>query len=193
MSLILDALRKMEQERRVRRSGLGSVRSSVLNYRGDGDAVRGKKPIVAVALLVTALGAAAGGFFIASSRKSSPPLSTPDVKVSPPLPSAPLNAINAVTPSANVPFPKGSKAKEDVHEKPVNQVTVQKNGDNGITLSGIAWQDERTLRRAVVNGFLVEEGAEVQGARIVEIKENHIRFSKGGEMFDVVYNDGALK
>jgi general secretion pathway protein B len=56
-----------------------------------------------------------------------------------------------------------------------------------LVVSGIAWQEERGLRRAVVNGSLVGEGAEILGARVVEIRENRVRFSRGGSSFDVGY------
>ena len=60
-----------------------------------------------------------------------------------------------------------------------------------ITISGIAYQDERKLRRAVLNGSLVGEGAEVAGARVVEIRENKVRMSRGGQHFDVVFSSGV--
>jgi general secretion pathway protein B len=59
-----------------------------------------------------------------------------------------------------------------------------------ISISGIAWQDERTLRRAVLNNALVGEGAEVAGARVVEIRENRVRMMRGGQLFDIVYTAG---
>ena len=58
----------------------------------------------------------------------------------------------------------------------------------GLAISGIAWQEERELRRAVVNGALVAEGAEVAGARVVEIRERSVRFSRGGRTFDIGYS-----
>ena len=54
-----------------------------------------------------------------------------------------------------------------------------------LSVSGIAWQEERSLRRAVVNGLLLGEGAEIAGARVVEIGERRVRFSRGGQTFSV--------
>lgn len=54
-----------------------------------------------------------------------------------------------------------------------------------ILVSGIAWQDTRSARRAVVNGFLMQEGNSVLGARITEIHQDKVRFSKDGRVFDV--------
>ena len=54
-----------------------------------------------------------------------------------------------------------------------------------ISVSGIAWQDERNARRAVVNGFLMQEGGSVSSAKISEIFQDRVRFSQAGSFFDV--------
>jgi len=54
-----------------------------------------------------------------------------------------------------------------------------------IKLSGIAWQEERRARRAVVNGFLMQEGGVVSGARITEIFQDRVRFSQSGTTFEI--------
>jgi len=56
----------------------------------------------------------------------------------------------------------------------------------GIKLSGIAWHDNRKLRRAVINDLLVGEGAEVAGARIVEIRTSLVKIEKNGMLYEVV-------
>lgn len=56
----------------------------------------------------------------------------------------------------------------------------------GVKLSGIAWHDNRKLRRAVINDLLVAEGAELAGARIVEIRTNLVKIEKNGTLFEVV-------
>jgi hypothetical protein len=60
-----------------------------------------------------------------------------------------------------------------------------------IKLSGIAWQDERSARRAVVNGFLFKEGAVVSGAKITEIRADKVRFKSDAGPFEVKL-DAAL-
>ena len=55
----------------------------------------------------------------------------------------------------------------------------------GITLSGIAGQDDRRARRAVVNGFLMQEGGVVSGARITEIYQDRVRFTLSGTYFEI--------
>jgi len=54
-----------------------------------------------------------------------------------------------------------------------------------IKLSGIAWQDDRHLRRAVINGFLLKEGAIVSGARITDIQTDRVRFSSNSGLFEI--------
>ncbi|MBI2354174.1 MAG: hypothetical protein HYV06_03940 [Deltaproteobacteria bacterium] len=54
-----------------------------------------------------------------------------------------------------------------------------------IKVSGIAWQDDRRARRAVVNGFLMHEGGVVAGAAITEILQDRVRFSLAGSVFEV--------
>lgn len=54
-----------------------------------------------------------------------------------------------------------------------------------IKLSGIAWQDDHRARRAVINGFLVQEGGTVSGARITEILQDRVRFSQSGSVFEL--------
>ena len=54
-----------------------------------------------------------------------------------------------------------------------------------IKVSGIAWQEERSARRAVVNGFLMKEGSVVSGARVIEILQDRVRFSTSGGEFEL--------
>lgn len=61
--------------------------------------------------------------------------------------------------------------------------TVQAPAD--IKLSGIAWQDERSGRRAVINGFLLKEGAVVAGVKITDIKSDKVRFSSPAGVFEI--------
>lgn len=54
-----------------------------------------------------------------------------------------------------------------------------------IKLSGIAFQDERRARRAVVNGFLMQEGSVVSGATITDIYQDRVRFLLAGRTFEL--------
>jgi general secretion pathway protein B len=61
-----------------------------------------------------------------------------------------------------------------------------------IKLSGIAWQEERRARRAVVNGFLMQEGGVVSGARITDIYQERVRFLLSGKTFEIPLVSSAL-
>ncbi len=61
-----------------------------------------------------------------------------------------------------------------------------------IKVSGIAWQDERVARRAVVNGFLLKEGSVVGGAKIIEILPEKVRFSMAGKTFELSMHSAAV-
>lgn len=56
----------------------------------------------------------------------------------------------------------------------------------GVKLTGIAWQDSRKMRRAVINDVLVGEGAVVAGAKVLEIRPALVRFEKNGSVFEAV-------
>jgi general secretion pathway protein B len=61
-----------------------------------------------------------------------------------------------------------------------------------IKLSGIAWQEERRARRAVVNGFLMQEGGVVSGARISNIYQDRVRFLLSGKTFEIPLTSSAV-
>jgi len=69
-------------------------------------------------------------------------------------------------------------------QQPVQSVqTIPAPAD--IKVSGIAWQDERSARRAVVNGFLLKEGAAISGAHITDIQADRVRFLSPNGMFEI--------
>jgi general secretion pathway protein B len=51
-------------------------------------------------------------------------------------------------------------------------------------LTGIAWQDDRKNRRAVVNDLLVGEGTVIAGVKVLEIKPTLVRFEKMGIVYE---------
>lgn len=65
------------------------------------------------------------------------------------------------------------------------------NAPADLKLSGIAWQDERSARRAVINGFLLKEGAVISGAKVSEILADKVRFISPAGVFDIRL-DGVL-
>lgn len=61
-----------------------------------------------------------------------------------------------------------------------------------IKLSGIAWQEQRSARRAVINGFLLKEGAVVSGARVSEIMPDRVLFAGSSGKFEIRLDSAAL-
>jgi general secretion pathway protein B len=194
MSLILDALRKMEQERKARKQASTGMRQEVLNYRGSERKPERSLliPIIIAALLTTA--AISAYLYLSGSSTSAPPVASPPA-------SLPAQAVQQPAPQpvpiiAPVPAPEQPKpavAMPPEKSRPKTQQVmkqgepVQAGGDSSLVVSGIAWQDERGLRRAVINGQLVGEGAEIQGARVVEIRENRVKFNRSGTVFEINY------
>jgi hypothetical protein len=74
-----------------------------------------------------------------------------------------------------------AKARPVAKAQPVQTVAAPAD----IKLSGIAWQDEHSGRRAVINGFLLKEGAIVSGARIIDIQADRVRFASSGGEFEI--------
>jgi len=200
MSLILDALRKIELERKAKRQSSQEIRADVLNYRGNAPAAEKSRIMPIAAALMLASAAIACFFFFqetdAPKIAATPPKETLRQETTPLTPVTPPQPLQP--PPPETPAQKSVQTRENSAAEPVKQATQpviskQKNGDEGISISGIAWQDERSLRRAVINGFLVGEGAEIQGAKIIEIKETRVRFSRNGNIFEIDHSAAAGK
>lgn len=200
MSLILDALKKLEQEKGARRTQPVEIRPALTAGKSASSVPPRRLTafvigavILTVAVTMTIMGRLSPRTLPVTQAAS--PLreqrfrpTEPDVIVtppSPPLPDAPMPPkadlatphppANNIAPAAFSPPPR-TKGVEPV-------MTVPTPADLKVT--GIAWQDERAARRAVVNGALLGEGAEMLGARIVEIRQDQVRFSRDGETFAI--------
>ena len=209
MSYILDALKKIEHEKKRKRpDGRISLAGDLFHER--------KQPatrfafwkiiaLIAAASLVTCAGTwfvLQGGSKRRATRvrpvvsQAAAPLSSPVVApIMPANQSVPVSALPPVT----VPVSTKSTVlvEEDVREvrrskkqiktqsitlkQPINVVPVPAD----IKLSGIAWQDDRSARRVVINGFLLKEGAVVSGAKITDIKADRVFFSSPAGLFEI--------
>jgi general secretion pathway protein B len=83
-----------------------------------------------------------------------------------------------------------SRAKERKGQALPADQTIAAPAD--IKLSGIAWQEDRRARRAVVNGFLMQEGGVVSGARITDIFQDRVRFSFSGSVFEIPLTSSGI-
>ncbi|GAM07993.1 hypothetical protein OR1_00263 [Geobacter sp. OR-1] len=194
MSLILDALRKMEQERRSRRLPGTDIRPEVLSYRGMPRKPKRAPMALAAAAIIIALVAASAGWYLLRTGETpvAPPRQTPQNTAADPSspPAAPQpQAEIAPAPIQIQPAPAAPRQQQPATAPRIPEPAAPPNdgvATSAITVSGIAFQDERNMRRAVINGALVGEGAEVAGARVLEIRENRVRFGRNGETFEVI-------
>ncbi len=195
MSLILDALRKIELERKAKRLSAQEVRTDVLQYRGVAPPAA-PTPVIPISVGLLLIFAAVACFFYFTK----PQPAIIDTAMSQKVlqeESTPINPVQPLQPvPATQPLQETVPAKAPTPAPPLKQsaetVTVQQSSAvGGITVSGIAWQDERSLRRAVINGNLVGEGAEIDGAKLIEIKETRVIFRRGGNIFEVVHSSGS--
>lgn len=198
MSLILDALKKMEQERKARQGSGIDLRPEVLGRPAPEPRRRPwGKPVILVAAGIVILGMGVGAGIALKKgapattgepspftvRKEAAPHLAP-----PPPPPVPVETTPTPVPLKRAPLPApapGPAPQPVLRPAMADQPTGSDYPGAELIVSGIAWQEERSLRRAVVNGSLVAEGAEVAGARIVEIGERRVKFSQGGRTISV--------
>jgi general secretion pathway protein B len=213
MSVILDALKKLEQEKAVSRSASVDIVPEMVRNRHPrlrngrwliGILITGAVATTAI-VTIFAMGGFTGSKKQPLQHASAPvasipaPLQVPDAAepvVEPalrseryPEPAAmQRNPVPRVEPVAAPPTtrpyqrqqPKAATA-ERLDESP----QVAGSSPASLKLSGIAWQDDRRYRRAVVNGVLAAEGEVIEGSRIVAIHQDKVRFSRDGLTFDV--------
>ena len=115
-------------------------------------------------------------------QPTSAPLPTAAAIVPPPAPAAPA----ALLPAAGGKPPKTVRKPAAASVPPRPMATVQAPAD--IKLSGIAWQEERAGRRAVINDFLLHEGSVVAGGTVTEILADRVRFSSAAGVYEVRLN-----
>jgi hypothetical protein len=54
-----------------------------------------------------------------------------------------------------------------------------------LKISGIVWSEERSERRAVINGVFTTEGSVIEGVKVEEIYPTRVRFSHEGRFFEI--------
>ncbi len=212
MSVILDALKKLEREKASRRSGPVDIvpEITIPSARREKSAKWKLASVVTGAVILTAVATTLVITpFTSRDRKAAPVASAitsmPQDETSAPAASAP--PVPAITENRPAPVPETMNRASAELDRPMPRdenptgeqalvspararrsretATVDTAAPASITVSGIAWQDDRADRRAVVNGALVGEGATAGGARIVRIYRDKVRFSIDGRTFDV--------
>lgn len=209
MSSILEALKKLEEEKSTRRNGMGNLagkvaktsrrtrQTSALLIAG------GMLAVAIVSILVTYVamngfsshrsdrtagkeqsGAARDG----ASQAGPPPIETIQIIPTPLAapaaisrkPAPPVSAGRNASPSPQ-PDARGQANLAGQSERPTPGKSLP-----SLTVSGIAWQKDNTNRMAVVNATPVREGSTVEGAMVREILPDRVRFSVDGRDVEVL-------
>ena len=215
MSLILDALKKLDREKSSHREGTANIAVEIL--RPDPPRPRKKMLWYFAAVSITAVATACityaviAGFGIMS--KSSPPATVsppPSQQTATALPPretvsnstdeigrAPAKIKNSAESKESAIPPTGKKAGRDVSAKERDVVpgTIKKSAEPtprvsvspqpSLKLSGIIWQEEPEERRAMINGRIATEGSIIEGVKVVEIQPARVRFSHNGRFFQI--------
>ena len=208
MSSILEALKKLEDEKAARLSGAGNIAGKVLKA---GRRPR-QKPVwwlpagmalaAAVAAVIT-YGLMGG--FITGRAPAPPPITAPPLPqlprapaVAPPVePVLPATARHEKAPSRATSSPA---IRQTPRTEPISRPPIENRREErpvapppsaaveeipSLRVSGIAWQKDGADRLAVVNGRSVTEGGVIEGARVEEIFPDRVRFSLAGRKFDI--------
>jgi hypothetical protein len=212
MSYILDALKKteLEKNRKNQPSGKVNISGDLFHERSKPVAKRGVWKILVVVVIVSLVACAVTWFALhGSGKKMTLPIPVPTTKTITQLPTpvpvpATLSTPVSVRPQqvqlppqvpATVPKNNGivvGSTDRQTRLQPVvpqsiivqhSPAVIQAPAD--IKLSGIAWQDEHSERRAVINGFLYKEGSIVSGATITDIHASKVRFSSPAGVFEI--------
>lgn len=202
MSYILDALKKVAREKATKANagGMTSISGDLFQERAPRPSRDGAGKIVVVIVLVSVATFAATWFVLkgddkktAVTARSAVPtvVTTPTVRPNAPIPPPPAAAPTTPPRPQQIPVPR-APATTDSAPQPIKTAVQTIPAPTDIKVSGIAWQEEKTARRVVVNGFLLQEGTTVSGAKILEIHQDRVRFSSPAGIFDVRMDAATL-
>lgn len=212
MSLILDALKKLDQEMAAGRKSSGTVADQILRQ----DRAR---PKYKSAIFLTIVAACVGAVTTIVLMVGFPVIMKPSGQA-PDTSSKKLPAVPQASPTVTRPLAEAPAPRYERHEKiPADRVPLRvepaekkmsaKNAPRTETIagprtssapqvpdesaeaviplrvSGIVWQEDPQARRAVVNDVVAREGFVIDGVKIVEIRPTVVRFKKGTRSFEI--------
>ena len=215
MSLILDALKKLDREKSSRRDGTANIAVEILRADPPRPAKKMLRYFAAVSITAVATAcvtyAIIAGFGIFS--KSAPPATVnppPGQQAASVLPTrdpvsnatdemsrAPAKILDSAKSKEPMTPPPGKKAGRDIFTKKPDVVpeVIKKSAEPApqvsaapppsLKLSGIVWQEEPGERRAMINGRTATEGSMIEGVKVVEIHPTRVRFSHNGRTFEI--------
>jgi general secretion pathway protein B len=213
MSSILEALKKLEDEKAAKQNGSGHIVGKVV--KSGRSSQRQPKWIIPVVMVAVSSLAAFITYLlmVGSTGRSDKALSPPvayhpwqpaQIQVRPVAPHAteshPESPHTFIRKKVVKPHPWSTPPRNepvavtpDAHlpaTAPVNRaatpsVTAKATAIPPLKVTGIAWRKDNSERLAIVNGLPVAEGASVGGARVTEIFPDRVRFSLNDRTFDV--------
>jgi general secretion pathway protein B len=197
MSSILKALRKLEEEKSRSREGAPDIARDILKSGPRRQTSPWNAPVIWGAVVLAA--GAACILLVWKGEFPSPP-ARPQV----PAKISAAGEKNSV-PSASASKPGNFKSLSPPSEpanlrEPVARAHAPRFAERetaeplpSLKLTGIAFQDGRESRLAVVNELPVMEGTMIAGARVVEISRDRVRFDVSGRSFEVLLDEPAAK
>jgi general secretion pathway protein B len=214
VSSILKALRKLEEEKSRSREGTPDIARDILK-RGPRRKAFPWMTFASVAVLVLVF--ALTGYILMGKSEFPEPPQTQSIHEMPPAQSPapavssseqknPLQAVSAPAPPTaaarktptKIPAGPAWSAEPKATPEPVKTAPAPRPAAKEIvdplpalTLTGIAFQEDRESRLAVINDLPVMEGTVIAGARVVEISEDRVRFNYSGRSFEVLL-DGPV-
>ncbi|MGZ3648074.1 MAG: general secretion pathway protein GspB [Syntrophales bacterium] len=215
MSVILDALKKLDREKSSHRDGTANIVVEILRPDPPSRARRMLRYFAAVSITAAATAcityAVIAGFGIMS--KSSPPatVSSPPGQQSAtalPLRESVSNSTDRISRAtakiqdsaeskkSAIPPPSKKAGRNIFAKEPdIAPETIKKSAEAtprasatplpSLKLSGIIWQEEPGERRAMINGRVATEGSMIEGVKVVEIHPTRVRFSHNGRSFEI--------
>jgi general secretion pathway protein B len=203
MSSILEALKKLEDEKAGRRSGAGNIAGKVVK---DGRRPKQRPVWMLPASMAAVAATAALATYIFMSGFSprnkpgqlvavAPPQQPQQAAVPmPPLPSAVVHT-RVLPPAKSSPVARqapiiNASPRQNIETrsagKPAPAPTPEPlPGLPALKVTGIGWQKDNADRLAIVNGRAVSEGAVIEGARVKEIFPDHVQFSFNDKTFEI--------
>ncbi len=200
MSLILDALKKLEKDRITRRKRSVHIASDIL-LTGE-PAARRRTLIMIAGLTGIAVAALVLTFVIVNPFSARTPIQEQET-VSP----ASVQPTKSVPAPENIAAKKKTQAETEPHSGTENRIAADAKVSKQrgaatprsrarpvvfdetqlpiLTVSGIVWVEDHRSRKAMVNGEVVGEGGKVGRTRVIEIHPDHVIFSHEGHNISV--------
>jgi len=192
MSLILDALKKLEKDRVARRKRPVRIASDILLSE---ESVKKRRTTV----LMVGLAGIAVAALVLVVVIANPFSERVSVKERETVSAVPRESRESVPASGVAPQQLKSRissfSSSEVDRKAADTVRKSKSKKSAVasdvsrlpvlTVTGIVWVEDRRTRRAMVNGEVVSEGGRVGGAQVLEIHPDHVLFSHAGNPFSV--------